>query len=94
MRCLTALILVGEGGKGAAESRSLNPGSLAPYSSRPLSSVSRSLAVGSGSMVCRLASILAPFSVDLSSVWIFIPQVRFSLQTLPEATPRQFLIAY
>ncbi|XP_014636534.1 PREDICTED: solute carrier family 22 member 16 [Ceratotherium simum simum] len=34
----------------------------------------RSLAVGSGSMVCRVGSIMAPLCVSLSSVWIFMPQ--------------------
>ncbi|XP_033090775.1 solute carrier family 22 member 16 isoform X2 [Trachypithecus francoisi] len=45
------------------------------YTAELYPTIVRSLAVGSGSMVCRLASILAPFSVDLSSVWIFIPQL-------------------
>uniref|UniRef100_A0A8C3W1H5 Solute carrier family 22 member 16 n=1 Tax=Catagonus wagneri TaxID=51154 RepID=A0A8C3W1H5_9CETA len=35
----------------------------------------RSLAVGSGCMVSRVGSILAPFCVYLSSVWIFMPQL-------------------
>lgn len=37
--------------------------------------VFRTQAVGSGSMVSRAGSIVAPFSVNLSSIWIFIPQV-------------------
>lgn len=41
--------------------------------------VFRSLAVGSGSMVCRVGSIVAPLCVSLSSVWIFMPQVRIGL---------------
>ncbi|XP_012293903.2 solute carrier family 22 member 16 [Aotus nancymaae] len=45
------------------------------YTAELYPTIVRSLAVGSGSMVCRLASILAPFSVDLRSIWIFIPQV-------------------
>lgn len=35
----------------------------------------RTQAVGSGSMVSRGGSILAPFSIYLSSIWIFMPQV-------------------
>ncbi|XP_039603860.1 solute carrier family 22 member 16 [Polypterus senegalus] len=37
--------------------------------------VIRSLAVGSGSMMCRIGSVVAPFCVYLSSVWTFLPQV-------------------
>uniref|UniRef100_G3TYG1 Solute carrier family 22 member 16 n=1 Tax=Loxodonta africana TaxID=9785 RepID=G3TYG1_LOXAF len=35
----------------------------------------RSLAVGSGSMMCRVGSIMAPFCVYLTSIWISMPQV-------------------
>nr|KAF6508025.1 solute carrier family 22 member 16 [Rousettus aegyptiacus] len=35
----------------------------------------RTQAVGSGSMVSRGGSILAPFSIYLSSIWIFMPQM-------------------
>nr|XP_006626391.1 PREDICTED: solute carrier family 22 member 16 [Lepisosteus oculatus] len=35
----------------------------------------RSLAVGSGSMMCRIGSVVAPFCVYLSSVWTFLPQL-------------------
>ncbi|XP_074043452.1 solute carrier family 22 member 16-like [Macrotis lagotis] len=35
----------------------------------------RSLAVGSGSMMCRIGSVIAPFCVYLTSVWIFMPQL-------------------
>ncbi|XP_043861338.1 solute carrier family 22 member 16 [Dromiciops gliroides] len=35
----------------------------------------RSLAVGSGSMMCRVGSVIAPFCVYLTSVWIFMPQL-------------------
>ncbi|XP_015992494.1 solute carrier family 22 member 16 [Rousettus aegyptiacus] len=35
----------------------------------------RTQAVGSGSMVSRGGSILAPFSIYLSSIWIFMPQL-------------------
>ncbi|KAJ0060792.1 hypothetical protein NL108_001653, partial [Boleophthalmus pectinirostris] len=34
----------------------------------------RSLAVGSGSMMCRVGSVVAPFCVYLSDVWIYLPQ--------------------
>ncbi|MBN3285540.1 S22AG protein, partial [Polyodon spathula] len=36
--------------------------------------VIRSLAVGSGSMLCRVGSVVAPFCVYLASVWTFLPQ--------------------
>uniref|UniRef100_A0A8C9AY31 Solute carrier family 22 member 16 n=1 Tax=Prolemur simus TaxID=1328070 RepID=A0A8C9AY31_PROSS len=45
------------------------------YTAELYPTVVRSLAVGSGSMVCRLASILAPFFVYLSSEWSFLPQL-------------------
>ncbi|XP_045654429.1 solute carrier family 22 member 16 isoform X2 [Ursus americanus] len=35
----------------------------------------RSVAVGSGSMVSRVGSIVAPFWVSLSSAWTFLPQL-------------------
>uniref|UniRef100_F7EKA1 Solute carrier family 22 member 16 n=2 Tax=Monodelphis domestica TaxID=13616 RepID=F7EKA1_MONDO len=35
----------------------------------------RSLAVGSGSMLCRVGSVIAPFCVYLTSVWVFMPQL-------------------
>uniref|UniRef100_A0A671F7M1 Solute carrier family 22 member 16 n=1 Tax=Rhinolophus ferrumequinum TaxID=59479 RepID=A0A671F7M1_RHIFE len=35
----------------------------------------RTQAVGSGSVVCRVGSIIAPFCVYLSSVWLFMPQL-------------------
>ncbi|XP_041831695.1 solute carrier family 22 member 16 [Melanotaenia boesemani] len=35
----------------------------------------RSLAVGSGSMVCRVGSVVAPFCVYLADVWIYLPQL-------------------
>ncbi|XP_049731493.1 solute carrier family 22 member 16 [Elephas maximus indicus] len=35
----------------------------------------RSLAVGSGSMMCRVGSIMAPFCVYLTSIWISMPQL-------------------
>ncbi|XP_062953413.1 solute carrier family 22 member 16 isoform X1 [Cynocephalus volans] len=45
------------------------------YTAELYPTVVRSLAVGSGSMVCRVASILAPLSLSLVSSWIFIPQL-------------------
>ena len=38
--------------------------------------VIRSLAVGSGSMMCRVGSVVAPFCVYLSELWIYLPQVH------------------
>lgn len=35
----------------------------------------RSLAVGSGSMMCRVGSVVAPFCVYLSDVWQYLPQL-------------------
>ncbi len=37
---------------------------------------SRSLAVGSGSMMCRVGSVVAPFCVYLADVWVYLPQVN------------------
>nr|XP_060609151.1 solute carrier family 22 member 16 [Anolis sagrei ordinatus] len=45
------------------------------YTAELYPTVARSLAVGSGSMMCRVGSVVAPFCVYLSSVWIFMPQV-------------------
>lgn len=35
----------------------------------------RSLAVGSGSMMCRVGSVVAPFCVYLAEVWVYLPQL-------------------
>ncbi|XP_037541081.1 solute carrier family 22 member 16 [Nematolebias whitei] len=35
----------------------------------------RSLAVGSGSMMCRVGSVVAPFCVCLADVWTYLPQL-------------------
>ncbi|KAK5880139.1 hypothetical protein CesoFtcFv8_023195 [Champsocephalus esox] len=35
----------------------------------------RSLAVGSGSMICRVGSVVAPFCVYLADYWIYLPQL-------------------
>ncbi|XP_027630949.1 solute carrier family 22 member 16 isoform X2 [Tupaia chinensis] len=45
------------------------------YTAELYPTVVRCLAVGSSSMVCRVANILVPFTVFLSSIWIFIPQL-------------------
>ncbi|XP_016525119.1 solute carrier family 22 member 16-like [Poecilia formosa] len=37
--------------------------------------VIRTLAVGSGSMMCRVGSIVAPFCVYLVDVWVYLPQL-------------------
>ncbi|TSL47607.1 Solute carrier family 22 member 16 [Bagarius yarrelli] len=37
--------------------------------------VIRSLAVGSGSMSCRIGSVVAPFCVYLTDIWIYLPQL-------------------
>uniref|UniRef100_A0AAR2KMS2 Major facilitator superfamily (MFS) profile domain-containing protein n=1 Tax=Pygocentrus nattereri TaxID=42514 RepID=A0AAR2KMS2_PYGNA len=37
--------------------------------------VIRSLAVGSGSMMCRVGSVVAPFCVYLAGIWIYLPQL-------------------
>ncbi|XP_023601102.1 solute carrier family 22 member 16 [Myotis lucifugus] len=45
------------------------------YTAELYPTVIRTQAVGSGSMVSRAGSIMAPFSINLSSIWIFIPQL-------------------
>uniref|UniRef100_A0A3Q1G1C6 Solute carrier family 22 member 16 n=1 Tax=Acanthochromis polyacanthus TaxID=80966 RepID=A0A3Q1G1C6_9TELE len=42
----------------------------------------RSLAVGSGSMMCRVGSVVAPFCVYLADVWIYLPQVYSLLSSV------------
>ncbi|KAL2081789.1 hypothetical protein ACEWY4_021607 [Coilia grayii] len=37
--------------------------------------VIRSLAVGSGSMMCRVGSVVAPFCVYLADIWTYMPQL-------------------
>ncbi|KAL0967762.1 hypothetical protein UPYG_G00256550 [Umbra pygmaea] len=37
--------------------------------------VIRSLAVGSGSMMCRVGSVVAPFCVYLADIWQYLPQL-------------------
>ncbi|XP_063773204.1 solute carrier family 22 member 16 isoform X2 [Pseudophryne corroboree] len=45
------------------------------YTAELYPTVVRSLAVGSGSMMCRIGSVVAPFCVYLTEVWIFMPQL-------------------
>ncbi|XP_018584714.2 solute carrier family 22 member 16 [Scleropages formosus] len=45
------------------------------YSCELYPTVIRSLAVGSGSMMCRIGSVVAPFCVYLSDIWIYLPQL-------------------
>ncbi|KAJ7418278.1 D-aspartate oxidase-like isoform X3 [Willisornis vidua] len=52
------------------------------YTAELYPTIVRSLAVGSGSMMCRVGSVVAPFCVYLRSVWIFMPLVHFSLLCL------------
>ncbi|XP_004674142.1 PREDICTED: solute carrier family 22 member 16 [Condylura cristata] len=52
------------------------------YTAELYPTVIRSLAVGSGSMVSRVGSIIAPFCVYLSSVWVFMPQLIVGILAL------------
>ncbi|XP_036405952.1 solute carrier family 22 member 16 [Megalops cyprinoides] len=45
------------------------------YSCELYPTVIRSLAVGSGSMMCRVGSVVAPFCVYLADIWIYLPQL-------------------
>uniref|UniRef100_F6TSC3 Solute carrier family 22 member 16 n=1 Tax=Xenopus tropicalis TaxID=8364 RepID=F6TSC3_XENTR len=45
------------------------------YTAELYPTIVRSLAVGSGSMMCRIGSVVAPFCVYLTDVWIFMPQM-------------------
>ncbi|XP_007939047.1 solute carrier family 22 member 16 [Orycteropus afer afer] len=55
------------------------------YTAELYPTIVRSLAVGSGSMMCRVGSIVAPFCVYLTSIWVFMPQVLIMLTLkLPE----------
>ncbi|XP_072264865.1 solute carrier family 22 member 16 [Pyxicephalus adspersus] len=49
------------------------------YTAELYPTVVRSLAVGSGSMMCRLGSVVAPFCVYLKDVWIFMPQLLIGI---------------
>lgn len=52
------------------------------YTAELYPTVVRSLAVGSGSMMCRLGSVVAPFCVYLKDVWIFMPQLLVGIMAL------------
>ena len=52
-----------------------NSCSFEPPACVPLSTSRRTLAVGSGSMMCRVGSVVAPFCVYLADVWVYLPQV-------------------
>ncbi|XP_010880424.2 solute carrier family 22 member 16 isoform X1 [Esox lucius] len=41
--------------------------------------VIRSLAVGSGSMMCRVGSVVAPFCVYLADIWQYMPQLTVGI---------------
>lgn len=45
------------------------------YSCELYPTIIRSLAVGSGSMMCRVGSVVAPFCVYLADVWTYLPQL-------------------
>lgn len=42
----------------------------------------RSLALGSGSMMCRVGSVVAPFCVYLADVWVYLPQLIVGILAL------------
>ncbi|XP_069463864.1 solute carrier family 22 member 16 [Ambystoma mexicanum] len=52
------------------------------YTAELYPTIIRSLAVGSGSMMCRVGSIVAPFCVYLMDVWIFLPQLLVGIMAL------------
>ncbi|XP_066463081.1 solute carrier family 22 member 16 [Eleutherodactylus coqui] len=52
------------------------------YTAELYPTIIRSLAVGSGSMMCRLGSVVAPFCVYLKDVWIFMPQLLVGIMAL------------
>ncbi|XP_078505246.1 solute carrier family 22 member 16-like [Lissotriton helveticus] len=52
------------------------------YTAELYPTIIRSLAVGSGSMLCRMGSVVAPFCVYLMDVWIFFPQLLVGLMAL------------
>ncbi|XP_020946784.1 solute carrier family 22 member 16 isoform X2 [Sus scrofa] len=67
--CLMVATMAGKFSIGAAF------GLIYLYTAELYPTIVRSLAVGSGSMVSRVGSIMAPFCVYLSSIWIFMPQL-------------------
>ncbi|KAM4770788.1 solute carrier family 22 member 16 [Rhinophrynus dorsalis] len=52
------------------------------YTAELYPTIVRSLAVGSGSMMCRMGSVVAPFCVYLTDVWIFMPQLLVGIMAL------------
>ncbi|XP_056422299.1 solute carrier family 22 member 16 isoform X2 [Hyla sarda] len=52
------------------------------YTAELYPTIIRSLAVGSGSMMCRIGSVVAPFCVYLTEVWIFMPQLLVGIMAL------------
>ncbi|KAJ8270608.1 hypothetical protein GJAV_G00117090 [Gymnothorax javanicus] len=52
------------------------------YSCELYPTVIRSLAVGTGSMICRVGSVVAPFCVYLADVWIHLPQLIVGILAL------------
>ncbi|XP_068794129.1 solute carrier family 22 member 16 isoform X3 [Struthio camelus] len=52
------------------------------YTAELYPTIVRSLAVGSGSMMCRVGSVVAPFCVYLRSVWIFMPLLLVGIMAL------------
>ncbi|XP_029451127.1 solute carrier family 22 member 16 [Rhinatrema bivittatum] len=52
------------------------------YTAELYPTIVRSLAVGSGSMMCRVGSVVAPFCVYLADVWVFLPQLLVGLMAL------------
>ncbi|NXU54550.1 S22AG protein, partial [Turnix velox] len=52
------------------------------YTAELYPTIVRSLAVGSGSMMCRVGSVVAPFCVYLRSVWIFMPILLVGIMAL------------
>ncbi|CAL8317107.1 unnamed protein product [Merluccius merluccius] len=52
------------------------------YSCELYPTIIRSLAVGSGSMICRLGSVVAPFCVYLAELWTYLPQLIVGILAL------------
>uniref|UniRef100_H3AJM8 Solute carrier family 22 member 16 n=1 Tax=Latimeria chalumnae TaxID=7897 RepID=H3AJM8_LATCH len=52
------------------------------YTAELYPTIIRSLAVGSGSMLCRAGSVVAPFCVYLTDIWIFFPQLIVGVMAL------------
>uniref|UniRef100_A0A8D2CX45 Solute carrier family 22 member 16 n=1 Tax=Sciurus vulgaris TaxID=55149 RepID=A0A8D2CX45_SCIVU len=52
------------------------------YTAELYPTIIRSTAVGSGSMVCRVVSIMSPLSKEISKTWILIPQLSLGIMAL------------